>query len=77
VAFDPIAVVVTGAREADQFPSDHVAVTAIDWVREETLLCVLQQQVEELLAVDILERDRSAFKASQHLVLVRRYEFTK
>src|ERR1700723_3960070 len=38
----PVSIVVAGAGIADHFPAAHVFVAAIDWIREKSLLHVLQ-----------------------------------
>ena len=68
MAIDPVEIVVTSAWEADHFPGAHVAVAAVDRVREEPLLQVLQQLLEEFLAVRAFKLEVAAFKSLQDLV---------
>src|SRR2546423_15216452 len=47
VAVDPVAIVVTGAGEADHLPRRHVAVSAIDRICEKSLPRILEDLSEE------------------------------
>src|SRR5581483_3027413 len=51
----PVAIVIARSGEADHLPGAHVAVGAVDGIGEESRLRILQQQLEELLAIDVLE----------------------
>ena len=70
VTADPVAVIVTGAREADHLPRAHVAIAAVDRIGEKSLLHVLEQALEERLAVDAVELERAALEALNDGVLV-------
>src|SRR4051812_9783984 len=50
VTIDPVAIIVTGAGEADHFPGDHVPISAVDRVGKEASLDVLNDLLEEILA---------------------------
>src|SRR5665213_4375443 len=63
VPFDPVEIVVAGARIPDHLPRDHVAVAAIERIGEEAGLDILEDLFEERLAVGRIELDRTAFDA--------------
>src|SRR5579871_2487064 len=71
VALDPIAVVVTNAGEANHLPTGHVAIAAMDGVREEPFGHVLEQGAEEALRIDAVELDLAVFEALQRVILLR------
>src|SRR6185312_9916247 len=65
-------VVVTRARKADQLPTDHVAVAAVDRIAEKAFDSVLQQHLEERLGLDSIELDVALLEPGQNLVLLVR-----
>src|ERR1700691_2161217 len=65
----PVAVVVAGAGIADHFPAAHILVAAVDRVREESFLRVLQQGLEEELAIGSFEPHFSCFQPTEQLIL--------
>src|SRR5580700_5439320 len=74
---DVVAIVVTRARKADELPSRHVTVAAIDRIGEEAFHRVGQDGLEEVLAAAVLELDVAGLKAIQHLILLRGIERRK
>jgi hypothetical protein len=77
VPIDPVGIVVTGAREANHLPRDHVAVAAVDGIGEEAFLYVLDSVLEESLAVGAFEFDLSALDSFEQVVLRRVGELSK
>jgi hypothetical protein len=72
VVADPVAVVIADARKADHFPSDHVAIAAMDRIGEKPFGYVLQQRVEKGLRIDAVEFDLTRFNSLQRVVLLLR-----
>src|SRR5690348_7018430 len=70
VTLDPLAIIVVRAGKADHLPADHVLVAAIDRIGEESVLGVLEQRLEEVVAIRALELERLVFQSLDDLVLV-------
>src|SRR6185437_3764142 len=77
VAAHPVAIVVARTGKSDHLPRAHVAVAAVDRICKEALLDVLDQLLEESLAIDALERERSRFQPTENAVLLLRRQFGK
>src|SRR5262249_19757497 len=69
VPLDPVPVVVAGARKADHLPARQVLVSAVDRVGEETVLRVLEDELEELGPVGAFELEGAVLEAGDHLIL--------
>src|SRR5271155_4350107 len=70
VPLDPVAIVVTGAGEADHFPGRHVTIAAVNGVSKEAVTRILQQYVKERLRNHALELQRSVFHPGDDPILL-------
>jgi hypothetical protein len=77
VTLNPIAIIITRARKADQLPARHVTVAAVDRIGKKAFLCVAQQQRKKVGALDVLQCDRARLKPLEHGVLFGRREIAK
>src|ERR1700689_1883867 len=68
---DGVAIVVTRARKADEFPSRHVTVAAINRIGEKAFHGVGQNTLKKLFAATVLELDVAGLKAAEGLILLR------
>src|SRR6185312_10440126 len=70
VAAHPVAIVVAGAGKSDHLPRAHVTIAAVDRIRKEALLDILDDLLEERLTIDALERQRACLQRTQNAVLL-------
>src|SRR5277367_298100 len=70
VTVDPIAIVVTGARESDHLPRGHVLVAAVNRVGEKAVLRVPEDELEKILSARVRELERAVLEALDGLVLL-------
>src|SRR4051794_8972125 len=70
VLLDVRPIVVVRAREADQLPTNHVAVAAVERIAEEALDGVLQEHLKERLRLDLVELDVALLQSTKHLILL-------
>src|SRR5579872_6033544 len=66
VAAHPVPIVIARAGKSDHLPRAHVAVAAVDRVRKEALLHILQDLLEEGLPIDSVECERSGFQPAEN-----------
>ena len=67
---DPVAIIVMRAGKADHLPRRHVLVAAIDRIGEKAGLRVLEDQLEEILAVGAVELERAVLETFDDLVFL-------
>jgi hypothetical protein len=70
MAPDPIEVIVARTWVANHVPRHHVSIAAVDWICEKTLLHILQNELEEALAVGTVELDLIFFQTTEDGVFV-------
>src|SRR5690348_971925 len=71
VTVDPVEIVVARAREADHFPRNHVAITAVDRIGKKALLHVLEDLGKKRLGIAVVEFQLFVLEIMKDGILVR------